>query len=161
MNISKNSVVTIHYTLTDDQNKVLDTSSGKDPLIYIHGAGNIIPGLEQALEGRSAGDKFNVTIAPENAYGLRDESMTQSILKSEFQDGDKIKVGMRFQVNTEGGPLVLTVVEVKDTEIVVDGNHPLAGATLHFDVEVSAVREATNEELEHGHVHGPGGHHHH
>jgi FKBP-type peptidyl-prolyl cis-trans isomerase SlyD len=160
LNISKDSVVSIHYTLTDDQKQVLDSSSGKEPLVYIHGSGSIIPGLEQALEGKSQGEKLKVTILPEDAYGPRHAEMVQNVLKSEFQDADKIHVGMRFQVNTQGGPLVLTVIEVKETEVVVDGNHPLAGMTLHFDVEVTDIRTATEEELAHGHVHGEGGHHH-
>ncbi len=161
MNISKNSVVSIHYTLTDDQKKVLDSSSEKDPLVYLHGSGGIIPGLERALEGLHAGDPFQVTLAPEDAYGPRDEKMIQSILKSEFKENDKIKVGMCFQVNSEDEPFMLTVIEVKDSEVIVDGNHPLAGITLHFDGKVSEIRNATQEELSHGHIHGPGGHHHH
>jgi FKBP-type peptidyl-prolyl cis-trans isomerase SlyD len=160
LNISKDSVVSIHYTLTDSENKVLDSSSDGEPLVYIHGGGNIIPGLEQALEGKSSGDKLKVTVAPEDAYGPRNDKMIQSIPKTELEDAEQIQVGMRFQVQTQKGPLILTVVEVKDSEVVVDGNHPLAGVTLNFDVEVSNVRAATSEELEHGHVHGEGGHHH-
>lgn len=160
LNISKNSVVALHYTLTDDQNKILDSSSEKDPLIYLHGSGGIIPGLEKALEGRNPGDKLKVTVPPEEAYGVRDEGRIQSVLKSEFEDGDQIEVGMCFQVNTPKEPLMLTVIEVKDSEVIVDGNHPLAGLTLHFDVEVSEVRTATDQELSHGHVHGHHGHDH-
>jgi FKBP-type peptidyl-prolyl cis-trans isomerase SlyD len=158
--ISKDSVVSIHYTLTDDNNQTLDSSDGGDPLVYLHGAGNIIPGLEEALEGRKQGDKFKVTIAPENAYGIRDEEMIQTIPKSQFPDTEELDVGMSFQAHSPEGPVILTVVEVKDKDVVVDGNHPLAGTTLHFDVNVQEVRKATEEELEHGHVHGEGGHHH-
>lgn len=158
MSISKNSVVSIHYTLTDDHQKVLDSSSGKEPLVYLHGSGNIIPGLEFALEGRKAGDKFKVTVPPEDGYGIRHEKMVHSIAKSDFKEDTKVEVGMQFQVNAPDGPIILTVAEVKDNEVVVDGNHPLAGMTLHFDVEVSEVRQATHEELSHGHVHGHGGH---
>lgn len=160
MNISNHSVVSIHYTLKDDQNKVLDSSSGSDPLMYIHGTGNIVPGLEQALEGRKVGDQFKVSIPPQEGYGPRDEKRVQSVQKKEFPNAEQVEVGMQFQVNTDNGPMVFTVVEVKDSEIVVDGNHPLAGATLHFDVEVTEVRKATQEELDHGHAHGAGGHHH-
>ncbi len=160
MNISKDCVVSIHYTLKNNENKILDSSTGSDPLVYMHGSGGIIPGLEKALEGRGPGEQLKVQIAPEDAYGTRDEKMVQSILKSEFKEADQMTAGMQFQVDTPKGPLMLTVVEVKDTEVVVDGNHPLAGITLHFDVEVTEVRKPTEEELSHGHVHGHGGHHH-
>jgi FKBP-type peptidyl-prolyl cis-trans isomerase SlyD len=159
LNISKDSVVTLHYTLTDDKNQTLDTSSGGEPLVYLHGASNIIPGLEEALEGKKQGDKFKVSIPSEKAYGPYLAQMVQSIPKDQFPQQD-IQVGMRFQAHTPQGPVILTVVEVKDKEIVVDGNHPLAGQNLHFDVEVADVRKATEEELSHGHVHGPGGHNH-
>jgi len=160
MKITKNSVVSIHYTLTNDQNETLDSSVGTEPLVYLHGSEGIIPGLEKALDGRIQGDKFKVTIPPEEAYGLRENDMIQTVLKSEFPDDEEVQVGMRFQVNAKQGPMVLTVIEVKEKEVVVDGNHPLAGVTLHFDVEIAEVRQATTEELEHGHVHGPGDHHH-
>lgn len=160
MNVSEETVVSIHYTLKDDKGQVLDSSSGGEPLSYLHGAGNIIPGLEEALEGKTTGDKFKVTLPPEKGYGERDERLVQAIPKNQFQNADRLQPGMQFQINSQGGPMILTVVEVKDNEVVVDGNSPLAGATLHFDVEITEVRKATEEELEHGHVHGPGGHHH-
>ncbi len=160
MTIADESVVSMHYTLKDDKGTVLDSSSGGEPLVYLQGSGNIIPGLEEALAGKKAGDKLQVTLPPEKGYGERDERLVQSIPKNQFQNADGMKVGMQFQINSQGGPMVLTVVELKDTEVVVDGNSPLAGQTLHFDVEVTDVRKATEEELAHGHVHGPGGHHH-
>lgn len=160
MKISKNSVVSIQYTLTDDQNAVLDRSTAQDPLVYLHGTGSLIPGLEQVLEGRVAGDKLQVTVKPEDGYGVRDDNMLQNLKKSEFPKEEEIEVGMRFQVSSEDGPMVLTVVEIKDEEVIVDANHPLAGVTLHFDVEVGSVREATENELSHGHAHGPDDHHH-
>lgn len=160
MQIAKDTVVTMHYTLKNDQGKILDSSSGGDPLVYLHGAQNIIPGLEEALTGKKSGDKLNVTVAPDKGYGQRDERMVQTIPKSQFPNPDKITPGQRFQVNTDQGMLVLTVTEVRADEIVVDGNPELAGQTLHFDVEISEVRAATKEELAHGHAHGAGGHHH-
>ena len=161
MNITKNHVVSIHYSLKDSQGTLLDSSEGKTPLTYIQGLGHIIPGLENALEGKGKGEKLQVTIPPEQAYGERNDQMTQSVPKTEFQDADKITPGMQFQVNTEdGGTLVVTVLEVRDSEVVLDGNHPLAGVTLHFNVEVVNIRQATEEELSHGHVHGEGGVHH-
>ena len=160
MNITKDSVVTIHYTLKDDQNKIIDASNGKEPLVYLHGSGMMIPTLEEALEGRVRGDQFKITIPPEKAYGLRDEDRIEKMPVSEFVDEGPLEIGMQFQVDTDEGPLVLTIKEMNDTEITVDANHPLAGLTLNFDVEVSDVRLATPEELSHGHVHGHGGHHH-
>jgi FKBP-type peptidyl-prolyl cis-trans isomerase SlyD len=160
MNIADESVVSMHYTLKDDKGEVIDSSDGSEPLTYLQGAGNIIPGLEEALAGKKKGDKLHVTIPPEKGYGERDERLVQAIPKNQFQDADRVKAGMQFQIRSQGGPMVLTVVEVKDSEVVVDGNSALAGQTLHFDVEITDVRAATEEELAHGHVHGPGGHHH-
>jgi FKBP-type peptidyl-prolyl cis-trans isomerase SlyD len=160
LNISKNSVVTLHYTLTDDKNQTIDSSKDGNPLVYLHGARNIIPGLEDALEGRKQGEKFKVTVPAAKAYGEHMEEMIQHIPKNQFPDVDQLQVGMRFQANSPEGPIVLTVVEVGDKDVLVDGNHPLAGQNLHFDVEVADVRAASPEELSHGHVHGAGGHDH-
>lgn len=160
MTITDQSVVSLHYTLKDDSGAVLDSSDGNEPLTYLHGAGNIIPGLEAALAGKSKGAKFQVSIPPEQAYGERNDKLIQRVPKSQFPDPDKVQAGQRFQVNSPGGPMILTVTEVTPTEVVVDGNPELAGQTLHFDVHVTDVRTATEEEVEHGHVHGPGGHHH-
>jgi FKBP-type peptidyl-prolyl cis-trans isomerase SlyD len=162
MNISTNSVVTMHYTLKNggDQGDVLDSSVGAEPLVYIQGMGQIIPGLEKQMEGKAKGDKLQALIAPVDAYGERNDQMVNSMPKSEFPEPDQLAVGMQFQVDTDQGPLVLTILEVKDDEVVLDGNHPLAGFTLHFDVEITDIREATEEEIAHGHVHGEGGVHH-
>ena len=160
MTISSNKVVTIHYTLTNDSGEVLDSSEGHEPLAYIHGNGNIIPGLENALHGRTVGDKFDVSIPPEDGYGLRDNTLVQSVPKSAFQGVEEILPGMQFQAQSPEGMQLVTVVDLDGDEVILDGNHPMADITLHFAVEVQAIRDATSEELEHGHVHGPGGHHH-
>ncbi|MFA5530036.1 MAG: peptidylprolyl isomerase [Thiohalomonadaceae bacterium] len=160
MQITANKVVTIDYTLTDEQGQVIDSSQGRDPLAYLHGFNNIIPGLESALEGRSSGDSLNVVVAPGEAYGERDDALVQSVSRELFEDAEQLEVGMRFQSVSEQGVRLVTVVEVADDSVTVDSNHPLAGLTLNFDVTVVDVREASQEELEHGHVHGPEGHHH-
>jgi FKBP-type peptidyl-prolyl cis-trans isomerase SlyD len=158
--IEKNRVVTLHYTLRDDQGAVIDTSSGRAPLSYLHGKGNIIPGLEQALAGKSAGDRLEVTVAPEQGYGPRDERLVQTLPRSRFEQGTALQPGMQLRATTPRGARIVTVVKVERDFVTVDGNHPLAGRTLHFAVEVAEVRRATHEEVSHGHVHGPGGHHH-
>ena len=161
MQIANHKVVSIHYTLTNDEGDVLDSSKGQEPLAYLHGFGNIISGLENALSGRSQGDKFTVSIAPAEGYGERDNEMVQSVPKSAFQGVDEILPGMQFQAQSPDGMQLVTVIDVDGDEVILDGNHPMAGMTLNFDVEVTEIRDATAEELEHGHVHGPGGHHHH
>ena len=161
MNIADQTVAAIHFTLKDDDGEVLDSSDGAEPLTYLHGAGNIIPGLENALKGKKVGDKFQVTLTPDQGYGERNEKLIQKIPKNQFPDPDKLEEGMQFQINGPQGPMILTVIEVTPAEVVVDGNPELAGETLHFDIEVTEVRAATKEELEHGHAHGADGHHHH
>jgi FKBP-type peptidyl-prolyl cis-trans isomerase SlyD len=156
MQITKHKVASIHYTLTDNDGKVLDSTVTSQPLTYIQGIGNLIPGMENGLEGKSKGDKINIKVSPENGYGVKDDSLTQKVPRSSFGT-EEVKVGMQFQTN-QGG--VVTVTKVGLSEITVDSNHPLAGVELNFDVEVIEIRSATEEELEHGHVHGPGGHHH-
>ncbi len=153
MQVSENKVVSIHYVLKNDAGEVIDTSLGRAPLSYLHGIGSIIPGLEKALEGKSSGDRVEVTIAPEEAYGARDEALIQALPKSAFDSFEEIEPGMQFQAQTPAGRQILTVLEVYEDQVVVDGNHPLAGETLHFSVEITDVREATEEELAHGHVH--------
>lgn len=160
MNIAKNNVVSIHYTLTNDSGETLDSSAGRSPLAYIQGIGQLIPGLESALEGKTTGHKAKVKIAPKDAYGERNDAMIQSVSKSQIEGTSEIQIGMQFETEGPQGPMLLTVVEVKGDEVVLDGNHPLAGVTLNFDVEVVGVRAATKEEIDHGHVHGEGGHHH-
>ena len=161
MQIADNKVVSINYTLTDNTNNVIDSSEGGEPLAYLHGASNIIPGLEIALGGKTVGDKLKVTVLPEEAYGVRDEALLQVIPRDRFEPDVDIQIGMQFQTPSESGLEVVTVISVTDDGVTVDGNHPLAGVTLLFSVEVMEVRDATEEELSHGHVHGPDGHHHH
>jgi FKBP-type peptidyl-prolyl cis-trans isomerase SlyD len=161
MVIARDKVVLIHYTLTNASGQTLDSSSGRDPLAYLHGKGNIIPGLEQALEGKQAGDKLSVRVEPTDGYGVRDETLVQQVPRRQF-GGKNVQPGMQFHAQTsQGHARVVTVKRIQGDMVVVDGNHPLAGEVLNFDVEVAEVRDATPEELEHGHVHGPGGHHHH
>lgn len=160
MQIANDVVALIEYTLTDDQGNVIDSSVGGEPLAYLHGAGNIIPGLEDALEGKKVGDSFKVAVAPAEGYGEKDEGLLQVVPRSMFRGVDQIEVGMQFHAQTDYGMQVITVAKVEGDNITVDGNHPLAGQNLNFDVKVVEVRAATAEELEHGHVHGAGGHHH-
>ncbi len=159
MQISENKVVSIHYTLKNDAGEVLDSSIGQQPLSYLHGRKNIISGLENALTGKSVGDKFQVDIPPEEAYGERNDALFQVLPREVFQGVENIEVGMQFYSETPEGVQMITVTKVDGDEITVDANHPLAGQTLHFEVEVIDIRDATPEELEHGHVHD--GHHHH
>jgi len=160
MQISKNKVVAIDYTLTDKDGNLIDSSKNHGPLMYIQGIGNLIPGLEKELEGKAKGDKVNAVIAPKDAYGERNESLCQEVPRAQFENAAEIEVGMQFEVDTDQGGLVVTVTKVSDQTVTVDGNHPLAGIELHFDVMVKDIREASPEELAHGHVHGEGGHHH-
>lgn len=153
MLITKNAVVTMDYTLKDDEGTVIDTSDGKDPLKYLHGAGNIIPGLEGALEGKPAGEAVEATIAPEDGYGSWDENKVFDLERSQFAGVDEVEPGMQFQAQIQEVPTILTVQKVEGDKVTVDANHPLAGATLHFNVNVRDVREATEEEISHGHVH--------
>ncbi|MFN3840943.1 MAG: peptidylprolyl isomerase [Cyclobacteriaceae bacterium] len=159
MQIGKHKVVSIHYTLTDNGGKTLDSSAGRDPLLYIQGMGNLIPGMEEGLEGRSKGDKLQIKVSPEKGYGVRDEQLLQKVPRSAFGN-QEVRKGMQFRAETGAGPQVVTVTEVGLETVTVDGNHPLAGVELNFDVEVVDVRAATADEIAHGHVHGPGGHHH-
>ncbi len=160
MEIANARVASIHYTLKNDAGEVLDSSEGREPLLYLHGAGNIIPGLENALSGKVAGDKIAVSVNPEEGYGLPQDELVQVVPRESFQGVDQIDVGMRFQADSSQGPMVVTVTAVDEETVTVDGNHPLAGENLNFDVEVVEVREASDEEQQHGHPHGPGGHQH-
>lgn len=161
MQIAENAVVVIDYTLKDDEGNVIDSSEGKQGLAYLHGAQNIIPGLENALAGKAVGDSLQVTIPPEEGYGMHDTSKIQPVDKAMFEGAGDLAVGMDYYAQgPDGEMLTITIVEITDEHVVVDGNHPLAGKNLHFDVTVTDVREPSAEELEHGHVHGPGGHHH-
>lgn len=160
MKVAENTVVVIDYTLKDNDGSVIDSSEGAGPLAYLHGAGNIIPGLEEALVGKEAGDEVQASIEPGKAYGERHEQLKQDVPRELFSGVDKVEVGMQFQSETEQGPVLVTVTDVKEETVTVDGNHPLAGVHLNFDVTIREVREASEEELEHGHVHGEGGHQH-
>lgn len=160
MKIAKNKVVAIDYVLTDAKGSVLDKSSKGKPLHYIQGAGNIIPGLEKALEGKGAGESLKANIPHADAYGPRDEDLLQVIPKADFGGIKDLKVGMELEAESDEGVRIITVVKIDGEQVTVDGNHPLAGVDLTFDVNVVEVRDATAEELSHGHVHGPGGHHH-
>jgi FKBP-type peptidyl-prolyl cis-trans isomerase SlyD len=153
-------VVLIHYTLKDDDGKVIDSSDGGEPLAYIQGHGNLVPGLEKALEGKKDGDAVAVTLSPADGYGTRNDSLVQRVPKRSLQGSGEIRKGMQFQAQTDEGLRVFTVTAVVGDMVSLDGNHPLADQTLHFDVQIVSVRAATAEELEHGHVHGAGGHHH-
>ena len=161
MIIAKNSVVAFHYEVTDaDNQQVIDSSEGREPLTYLHGANNIIPGLEEALEGKKEGDALDVTIAPAKAYGERKNEQVQQVPKDAFANIDNLELGMTVTAQTPQGPVNLIVTEVEEATVTVDGNHPLAGRTLAFSVKVDSVRDASEEEISHGHVHGPGGHDH-
>jgi len=158
--IAQNSVVSLNYTLTNDAGDILDKSENGQ-FVYLHGSNNIIPGLENALADKSLNDEFKVTIEPADAYGEKDDSKRQTVGRDMFEADSPIEVGVQFHAQSpEGEMLVITVVDINGDEITIDGNHPLAGERLHFEVKVSAVRDATEEEISHGHVHGPGGHQH-
>ena len=160
MQICENSVVSFHYTLTDKSGKVIDSSLGNEPLTYLHGVGQIVPGLENALLGKATGDTLDVEVAAEEGYGEHHDFMVQQVPREAFQGVDDIETGMQFQAQTPQGAMTVTVTAVDDTTVTVDGNHPLAGQALFFAVEIVSVREASEEEMAHGHVHGEGGHHH-
>ncbi|HLP43202.1 MAG TPA: peptidylprolyl isomerase [Fibrobacteria bacterium] len=160
MKIANNKVVAIDYVLTDPKGEVLDRSEKGKPLHYIQGAGNIIPGLEKALEGKAAGDSFKANIPHVEGYGARDEDLIQVIPKEHFGEIKGLKVGMELEAESEDGIRVITVIGIEGDQVTVDGNHPLAGVDLTFDVTVVEVRDATAEEVSHGHVHGPDGHDH-
>lgn len=157
MQVAENRVVSIEYKLTNQDGQVLDQSEGRGPLVYLHGRGNLIPGMEEQLEGKEPEQQAAFDIPPDKAYGERQEELVQPVPKDKFPDDVEIKPGMQFQAQTESGSRPVTVVDVGEEEITIDANHPLAGETLHFDVKVVDVRDATDEELEHGHVHGEGG----
>jgi FKBP-type peptidyl-prolyl cis-trans isomerase SlyD len=160
MKAAPGMVVTMHYTLTNDQGDVLDSSRGAEPLAYLHGHDNIVPGLEKALEGAAAGHKSKVTVAPAEGYGDKNDELVFEAARDQFPPDMALAVGERVYAEGPQGPISFTIVELTDQGAKLDGNHPLAGQTLHFDVEVMSVRQATQEETEHGHVHGAHGHPH-
>ncbi|AUJ70550.1 MULTISPECIES: peptidylprolyl isomerase [Pseudoalteromonas] len=156
MIIGPNSVVTIHYSVQDKDNNTIDSTFDDEPVIAMLGSGYLIPGLDDALQGKQAGDTFSVTIEPQEGYGERFDELTQAVPKSMFE-GMEIEVGMQFRATTDEGDQIVVIIGIEDEEVIVDANHPLSGITLNFDVEVLEVREATAEEVAHGHVHGEGG----
>jgi len=161
MQISKNTVVTLNYTLKNDQGETLDESQDGS-FLYMHGVGGIIPGLENQLEGKTAGDTLTAHIEPADGYGERDDSMVQVVPRDMFEAGHPIEEGIQFHAESpEGDMLTVTVTKIDGDDVTVDGNHPLAGVALNFDINIVDIREASKEEIEHGHVHGPDGHHHH
>jgi FKBP-type peptidyl-prolyl cis-trans isomerase SlyD len=159
MQVADKMAVSIHYTLTNDDGEVIDSSIGHEPLDYLHGQGSIISGLEKALQGKAVGDTFTIRIEAEDAYGEFHEERVQVISRSLFEGIDNIETGMQFQADVSSGPGVVTVVNIEGDDITIDGNHPLAGLALTFAVEVVDVKPATQDELTHGHVHGAGCHH--
>jgi FKBP-type peptidyl-prolyl cis-trans isomerase SlyD len=161
MTIAQDSVVTIHYTLKDDEGEIIDSSVSAEPLAYLHGHGNLVPGLERELEGKSAGDKLSVTVSPADGYGDYDKNLVTRVPRRSLQGIANIRVGMRLQAQTAEGPRTVVITNIMGDMVTVDANHPLAGKALNFEIEVTDVRPATEEELSHGHVHGPGDHHHH
>jgi FKBP-type peptidyl-prolyl cis-trans isomerase SlyD len=158
--IEKNSVVSFHYTLKNDAGEKLDSSIGEEPMAILYGAGQIVEGLERALEGKGAGDSFEVTVSPEEGYGPKQDTAPQKIDRAQFPDDQEIFPGQVFLVETPQEPMPVWVNKVDTDVIWIDVNHPLAGENLHFSVSVESVRPASEEELSHGHAHGPGGHHH-
>lgn len=156
MQIQDNAVVGIHYTLKNDAGETIDTSDGGEPLVFLQGSGGIIKGLETALEGKAAGDSMDVVIEPEDGYGVHREELVQEVPRSAFGGIEDIQVGMMFQAQTDAGPVPIQVVGVSDDSVTVDGNHALAGERLHFSVTVEHVREATQQEIDHGHAHADG-----
>ena len=161
MLIAANKAVSIDYTLTNDIGEVIDSSSGGAPLVYLQGAGNIIPGLEKALDGKQAGDELTVTVEPEDAYGEYSAELVSTLSRSMFEGVDELEVGMQFHASAPDGQMqIVTIRDLDGDDVTVDGNHPLAGQKLTFQVKIVDVRDASQEEIAHGHVHGEGGHHH-
>ena len=160
MKIAKDKVVALDYTLRNDGGETIDSSSGGEPLAYIHGNGSILPALEAALEGREPGEKFDLRLAAKDGYGERQAELVQVVQRKSLATIGKIKVGTQFHAQVPGGARVMTITAVDKDDITIDGNHPLAGVDLNFKVEVVEVRDASPDELAHGHVHGSGGHHH-
>jgi FKBP-type peptidyl-prolyl cis-trans isomerase SlyD len=160
MTIGPKTVVSIEYTLKDDAGEELDSSSGRDPLTYLHGVGNLVPGLEHALDGKTTGDAIDITLPPADAYGDRDDKLVRNLPLRKIAD-KKPQVGRRYRAQLEDGQAVVLVTGLKGDYATIDANHPLAGMTLHFQVKVVEIREATAEEITHGHVHSGGDHHHH
>jgi FKBP-type peptidyl-prolyl cis-trans isomerase SlyD len=157
MKVEKDKVVGFHYTLSSQEGRQLETSREGEPVSYLHGAGNIIPGLEREMAGRAPGDHFSVTVQPEDGYGPRNAANIQRIPLKRLGNIPKPKPGEVLGLQTNQGPVQVTVIKVGKFNIDVDANHPMAGQVLNFEVEITSIRDASEEELNHGHVHGPGG----
>ncbi|HKM36137.1 MAG TPA: peptidylprolyl isomerase [Thiopseudomonas sp.] len=161
MLIANQHVVAIDYTLSNDAGEVIDSSAGAEPLVYLHGASNIIAGLENALVGKTVGDELEVSIEPEDAYGEYSAELITNLGREMFEGVEELEVGMQFHASApDGGMQVVTIRDIDGDQVTIDGNHPLAGQQLNFKVKVISVRAASAEEIEHGHVHGEGGHQH-
>ena len=161
MLIANQHVVAIDYTLSNDAGEVIDSSAGAEPLVYLHGAGNIIAGLEKALLGKAVGDELDVSIEPEEAYGEYSAELITNLGREMFEGVDELEVGMQFHATPpDGGMQIVTIRDIDGDQVTIDGNHPLAGQQLNFKVKVVSIRAASEEELAHGHVHGEGGHQH-
>ena len=160
MSISQDQIVSIHYTLRDEAGEIIDSSPAGEPLAYLHGHGNLVPGLERELAGRSVGDKLTVTLSPADGYGEHDPKLVQQVPRRALKGVGNLRVGMRLSASSGRSDRTVTVTRISGDLVTVDGNHPLAGKKLHFEVEVAGVRAATETELSHGHVHGPDGHDH-
>lgn len=161
MTISNDKVAMIRYTLHDDKGNLLDSNMEEEPMGYIHGTGTLLEGLEDALNGKKAGDKIKVVLSPENGYGEYDKELVEEYPRSAFEEGDPVEVGSEFQYEADDGEVVYCrITKVEGDTVTVDSNHPFVDKTLNYDLEIMSVRDATAEELDHGHVHGEGGHNH-
>ncbi len=156
----KTSVIGFHYTLKDDKGEELDSSAGAHAMLYLAGSGQILPALDRELQGMAVGDKKSITLPPKDGYGLVNQQLKMQVKLAQFPKGTDVRPGLQFRINQEVGSPMFRVVNVLGEEVFIDGNHPLAGQILHFDVEVTEKRDATEDEIAHGHAHGPGGHHH-
>jgi FKBP-type peptidyl-prolyl cis-trans isomerase SlyD len=159
MQIANKTAVSIHYTLTNDVGEEIDSTAGGEPMVYLHGSGSIMTGLEKALDNKKSGDKLSLRIEAADAYGEYSDDMIQVVSRDMFDGIDKLEVGMQFHTAANSGSGIITVLLVDGDDVTIDGNHPMAGQALNFDVEIVSVRLATKEELSHGHVHGAGCHH--
>lgn len=160
MQVADDMVVAFHFTLTNEQGEQIHSTRPDAPLTYLHGRGEIIDGLEKALAGKSQGESFDLVLGPGEAYGDRDPALVQTVDRSEFPDAGELEIGMRFWVEDDQGERTITITGIEGDEVTVDGNHPLAGERISFEVEILEVRQATEEELSHGHAHGGNGHQH-
>lgn len=161
MLIANQHVVAIDYTLSNDAGEVIDSSAGAEPLVYLHGASNIVAGLENALTGKAVGDELEVSVEPQDAYGEYSAELITNLGREMFEGVDELEVGMQFHASApDGGMQIVTIRDIDGDQVTIDGNHPLAGQQLNFKVKVVSIREASEEEVAHGHVHGEGGHQH-